>query len=166
MLKIQEAIFNTQLNLEEQWIHTITSLGFHGKVKKPAIICDRGIKDVEAYLPARMAGYFETLANSRGYNVADLMNRYKGVIHLVTAADGAEQFYTLENNKARRETAEEARIVDKRIQDCWIGHPHLKVIDNSTCFERKIKRALAATCRFLDIPVPVEIERKFLVKKS
>ena len=165
LLKIQEAIFNTQLNLEEQWIHTITSLGFHGKVKKPAIICDRGIKDVEAYLPARMAGYFETLANSRGYNVADLMNRYKGVIHLVTAADGAEQFYTLENNKARRETAEEARIVDKRIQDCWIGHPHLKVIDNSTCFERKIKRALAATCRFLDIPVPVEIERKFLVKK-
>lgn len=166
LLKIQEAIFNTQLNLEEQWVDTVSKLRCHlNNRQKPVIICDRGIKDIEAYLPIRCAGYFETLATLRGRNTADLMNKYKGVIHLVTAADGAEQFYTLENNLARRETLEEARIVDKRIQNCWVGHPHLKVIDNSTSFESKMKRALATTCRFLDIPVPVEIERKFLVGK-
>ncbi len=166
LLKIQEAIFNTQLNLEEQWTDTVNKLRCHlNNKQKPVIICDRGIKDIEDYLPIRCAGYFETLAKCRSHNTADLMNKYKGVIHLVTAADGAEQFYTLENNQARRETAEEARIVDKRIQNCWVGHPHLKVIDNSTGFESKMKRALATTCRFLDIPVPMEIERKFLVKE-
>jgi len=30
-----------------------------------------------------------------------LMNRYDQVIHLVTAADGKEEFYTTENNEAR-----------------------------------------------------------------
>jgi hypothetical protein len=32
--------------------------------------------------------------------------RYLGVIHLVSAADGAEGFYSSENNKARYETSE------------------------------------------------------------
>ena len=31
------------------------------------------------------------------------MNRYIGIFHLVTAADGAEEYYTLENNNARTE---------------------------------------------------------------
>ena len=40
--------------------------------------------------------------------------RYEAVVHLVTAAIGAERFYTLENNKARMESrpAEEAIALD------------------------------------------------------
>jgi len=41
--------------------------------------------------------------------------RYDLVLHLVTAANGAEAFYTNANNTARRETAEEARDLDSRI---------------------------------------------------
>jgi hypothetical protein len=37
------------------------------------------------------------------------------VLHLVTAASGAEAFYTNANNTARRETADEARDLDSRI---------------------------------------------------
>ena len=37
--------------------------------------------------------------------------RYDAVFHLVTAANGAERFYTLENNQARSETPQQARDV-------------------------------------------------------
>jgi len=63
--------------------------------------------------------------------VVDWRDRYDGVFHLVTAANGKEEFYTTANNLARRESAEEAREQDGRIQEAWLGHPHLRVIDNS-----------------------------------
>ena len=164
ILRIQEAIFNTQLHLEQQCADTADKLRYGINEQKPLLLCDRGIIGAKAYFPERCSGYFETLAKLKGFETAELMNRYNGVIHLVTAAKGAEKFYTLENNKARRENMEEARAIDQRIKNCWIGHPHLKVIDNSTDFEGKKHRVLTAICRFLEIPAPIEIERKFLVK--
>ena len=164
ILRIQEAIFNTQLHLEQQCADTADKLRYAINEQKPLLLCDRGIIGAKAYFPERCSGYFETLAKLKGLETAELMNRYNGVIHLVTAAEGAEKFYTLENNKARRENLEEAKAIDERIKNCWIGHPHLKVIDNSTDFEGKKHRVLTAICRFLEIPAPIEIERKFLVK--
>jgi hypothetical protein len=38
------------------------------------------------------------------------------VIHLVTAAIGAEKYYTTENNAARTETKEEARALDIKVR--------------------------------------------------
>ena len=46
---------------------------------------------------------------------------------MVTAADGASAFYTLENNQARTETPEEAIDLDRRTQKCWLGHAHMWV---------------------------------------
>jgi len=39
---------------------------------------------------------------------------------MTTAADGAEQFYTTESNIARSETPEQARILDKRLQQAYV----------------------------------------------
>ena len=44
---------------------------------------------------------------------------------MVTAADGARAFYTLENNEARTETPEQAVDLDRRTQRCWLGHAHM-----------------------------------------
>jgi len=41
--------------------------------------------------------------------------RYDAVIHLVTAANGAPEFYTSENNVARYETVEMAVDVDNNL---------------------------------------------------
>jgi hypothetical protein len=49
---------------------------------------------------------------------------YDGVMHLVTAADGAEKFYTLDNNDARSEDLASAIQVDNNVQDVWSGCPH------------------------------------------
>jgi CYTH domain-containing protein len=84
-------------------------------------------------------------------------------VHLVTAAEGAEEFYTLENNKARTESPEEARLLDSRTMQAWRGHPHHIIINNSTGFDTKLTRALQSMARVLHMPVPLEKERKFLI---
>lgn len=40
--------------------------------------------------------------------------RYDAIVHLVTAADGADRFYTLANNSTRTESAEQAIAMDRR----------------------------------------------------
>ena len=89
---------------------------------------------------------------------------YDAVFHLVTAAKGAQEFYTLANNQARTETAEQAAAMDDKLIAAWTGHPHLRIIDNSTDFEAKMKRLIAEIAAFLGEPEPYEIERKFLIE--
>lgn len=77
------------------------------------------------------------------WNEVDLRdNRYDQIIHLVTAANGAEQFYTLENNTARTESIELARELDEKCAKAWVGHPCMDVISNFTVFETKVTKAL------------------------
>ena len=63
--------------------------------------------DGKAYMPSDEWDKFLT---SRVLEAAEIREgRYNAVFHLVTAAEGAEPFYTLENNEARTETPEQAR---------------------------------------------------------
>lgn len=124
---------------------------------------DRAEMDQKAYLPA---GIFEALLEEERLNYYDVRDRYDAVIHLVTAANGAESFYTLDNNKARLEVSlADAIRADELTLKAWIGHQHLRVIDNSTDFEGKMRRTLQSVFRVLGLPVPIEIERKFLLKR-
>ena len=90
--------------------------------------------------------------------------RYDQVILLTTAADGAERFYTLENNEARHETPEQAREIDARIAESWLGHAELRVINNRTDFEGKMMRAVASVTNVLGLPKPLTTRRKFLLR--
>lgn len=130
--------------------------------ERRVIFYDRAEADIAAYMPRR---HFEKMLRSVKLGWRDARDSYDGVIHLVSAACGAEKFYTLENNKARKENLEEARIADRKTQEAWNGHPHLKIIDNSTGLEEKINRALQAVARILKTPIPLTIERKFLLHR-
>ncbi|MDD4387529.1 MAG: AAA family ATPase [Clostridia bacterium] len=129
--------------------------------EKVIIICDRGVMDNKAYISE---DEFKHVLESKGLKEISLRERYDAVFHLQTAAEGAESFYTLENNTARKETPEEARKLDHKIIAAWTGHQHLRIIDNSTDFECKINRLVAEFFRFLGEPVPLKIERKFLIR--
>ena len=129
--------------------------------KKVLIVCDRGALDNKAYMDniefAQVLDYLET-------NEIALRDNYDAVFHLVTAAKGAIEFYTTANNSARTETVEEAAALDDKLISAWTGHPHLRVIDNSSHFEDKMKRLIAEITSFLGEPEPLEIERKFLIE--
>lgn len=148
-----------KLQIEREKIYEEAAL--YIKRDKILIVCDRGIMDSKAYLTDLQ---FSSILSELNKNEIDLRDNYDAVFHLVTAAKGAEEFYTLENNTARTETIEEAIKSDDNLINAWNGHPHFRIIDNSTNFEDKIKKLLKEISHFLGEPEPYEIERKFLIK--
>ena len=58
------------------------------------VLCDRGVMDGSAYMDE--AGFNKLLAEVGLDIISARDSRYDAVFHLVTAADGAESFYTLE----------------------------------------------------------------------
>lgn len=128
---------------------------------KVLIVCDRGALDNKAYMDGLE---FATVLDYLDTNEIELRDTYDAVFHLVTAARGAEEFYTTANNSARTESLEEAAEIDDKLISAWTGHPHLRAIDNSTNFEEKMRRLIAEISSFLGEPEPYEIERKFLIE--
>ena len=127
---------------------------------KVLIVCDRGALDNRAYMSEVE---FAQILTSLGATEVQLRDNYDAVFHLVTAAKGAEEFYTTANNTARTETVEQAATLDDKLIAAWTGHPHLRIIDNTTDFQDKLKRLIAEISSFLGEPEPMEIERKFLI---
>lgn len=129
--------------------------------KPVLIVCDRGTMDLKAYMSGEL---WSDLLSALGKSVVELRDaRYAAVIHMATAAKGAERFYTLGNNAARSETPEQARAIDDSLVRAWTGHPHLRVVGNDCTFEEKMTRVLKEISQVLGVPQPIEIERKYLV---
>lgn len=154
----QAGIMKNQLAKEKLFEFYATQLA----ADKVLLICDRGIMDNRAYCSESDFNY--AMRKSR-IDLITARDSYDAVFHMVTAADGAEEFYTCANNQARSEGVEEARALDKRTKEAWFGHPHLRVIDNKgSGFDTKIKKLIDEICVALGEPVPTEVERCFLVK--
>lgn len=130
------------------------------KSDKILIVCDRGILDNKAYMKDVE---FKRILKEFGTNEIKERDSYDAIFHLVSAAKGKEEVYTLANNVARTESVEEAKKLDDKIISAWTGHPHFRIIDNSTDFEEKLERLLKEISSFLGEPEPLEIERKFLI---
>jgi hypothetical protein len=85
-------LLSTQRTLEDQ---------YHNYAKKTnrncVILCDRGFMDGSAYVNP---DDWSRLLTEMGLDpISARDSRYDAVFHLVTAADGAEKFYTLEVSK-------------------------------------------------------------------
>lgn len=130
------------------------------KNDKILIVCDRGVLDNKAYMKE---AEFKRILNELDTNEINERDSYDAIFHLVTAAKGREEVYSLANNTARTEGIEEARVLDDKIISAWTGHPHFRIIDNSTEFEQKLERLLKEIASFLGEPTPYEIERKYLI---
>ena len=152
----QKCLFELQLKKEEIFERAAQTMA----TDKVLIVCDRGTLDNKAYMTGEQ--FAEVLKEVKRDEIS-LRDGYDAVFHLVTAAKGAEEFYTTANNTARTETPQEAIALDDKIISSWTGHPHFRVIDNSTDFEEKMKRLVSEISSFLGEPEPYEIERKFLI---
>ena len=129
--------------------------------KKVLIVCDRGALDNKVYMSDED---FEKVLKDMGTSEVELRDGYDAVFHLVTAAKGAQGFYTTSNNTARKESPKEAAELDDALIAAWTGHPHLRILDNSMDFNGKMRLLIAEISSFLGEPRPYEIERKFLIE--
>lgn len=155
--EFQKCQLKLQLEKEKIFVQAARTMDCN----KVLIVCDRGALDNKAYMNA---AEFAAALDFLGTNEIDLRDNYDAVFHLVTAAKGAVEFYTTANNEARTETPEQAAELDDKLIASWTGHPHLRVIDNTTDFEEKMKRLISEISGFLGEPEPYEIERKFLIE--
>ncbi len=156
-LEFQKAIFSLQLAKEAIFLRSARKL----LSDKVLMVFDRGLLDGKAYTNAED---FKTILKDFDCNEAQIYSEYDAVFHLVTAAKGALEHYNTENNGARRETPEEAAARDDKLIEAWTGHPHFRIIDNSTDFDTKINRLIKEIAHLLGEPDPYEIERKFLIE--
>lgn len=147
-----------QLQLEKERIFEQAALTM--PAKKVLIVCDRGALDNKAYMTD---AEFSSVLSTIGHTETALRDSYDAVFHLVSAAKGAEQFYTTANNSARTETAEQAAELDDKMIDAWTGHPHHRIVGNAMEFEDKMNRLIGEITAFLGEPEPFEFERKFLI---
>ncbi|UYV62207.1 unc-132 [Cordylochernes scorpioides] len=160
--RFQENLLKVMMSIEETFFHLA-----EGCTQNCIIICDRGTMDASAFVTEEA---WKKILDNNGLNLVDIRdNRYNQVIHLVSAAEGAEEYYTLEDNQCRTEGIELARERDRRAAEAWVGHPYIDVVDNSTNFQAKMRRLIAAVSRRVGIDTydrldPHSRKLKFLVK--
>lgn len=160
IIKFQTYLMKIQMHLEDYFTELAMQYG-----EKAVVLCDRGVMDPCAYINSEQ---WQTILDENSWNTEELRDkRYDSVIHLVTAADGAKEFYTKENNQARYEDAETAIKVDERIRKAWIGHNSFVLVDNSMPgFQNKINKVLSAVLKVINLPQPEQLVRKFIVETT
>ena len=152
----EKATLEMQIALEEKFTRIAET------IEEPTIIvCDRGTMDISAYMKPAM---WQDITSALSTDSERLRARYDAVLHLVSAADGAEQFYTTATNAERTEGLELARELDKKVISAWSEHPRLRVINNHENFDTKINRVLQEISNVLEIPQQVIEERKYIVR--
>ncbi len=154
----QRAIMHLCKQMQRIWMMTAESL----VTDKPVVVLfDRGLADSIAYVPDE--DMYHELLNELGTNHSQVCSAEHGVVHMKTAALGT-QGYTRENNDARYEDAAAACATDLKIRNAWLGTSRLLVIEPEELFATKKLKALQAILSFIGMPVPIEKEKKFLVR--
>lgn len=157
-ITFEGTLLRTKIALED----TFTALAVASQ-RKSVVLCDRGTMDTRAYMDQET---FDLVLSEFGWNVVDLRDRrYDGVVHLVTAAIGAPSHYGTENNTARHESLEQAAELDFKILEAWVGHPRIRIVDNSTDWKGKLGRVLDVVCQFVGAPRPNKEQRKFVLER-
>ena len=122
LLTFETQMLNLQLVMENSFINIAQSYD------RPAVVfCDRGACDISAYMPRTC---WEQVLSICGYHEYELLNRYDAVVHMTTAAEGAERYYTSANNSARTETVNDAIAIDKKTRDSWKKHRNRIIVEN------------------------------------
>jgi predicted ATPase len=156
-VEFQLALLNVQLSLEDQFYRVAKA------TKQPSLILsDRGTMDGRAYCTEAQ---FNEILRRGGWSIQELRDRYDAVVHMVSAAIGAPQFYNLDN-PARFESRDEAVKADEKLRQMYLGHPLVRVFDNSTSFTKKVDRVINFIGNVTGHSYPHNNTKRFLVLEN
>lgn len=130
---------------------------------KFVVFYDRALLDNKAYMSQKM---WETVLDELKMTDLDVFERYDVVLHLVSAAEGAERFYTTANNEARKETLEEAKVQEKKNKEAYYGFPHIYYFSNEYSFEEKLNKVVGSVLSSIGKAEPIlGVQKKYVVNK-
>eukprot|EP01060_Flectonema_neradi_P003303 TRINITY_DN1211_c3_g1_i2.p1 TRINITY_DN1211_c3_g1~~TRINITY_DN1211_c3_g1_i2.p1 ORF type:complete len:449 (+),score=70.87 TRINITY_DN1211_c3_g1_i2:49-1395(+) len=132
--------------------------------KASVVICDTGLLDSVIHLPDRET-WLEVLSKLDLTEQA-IFSRYDFVLHLSTAAKGAEMFYYA-THEAGCYTKMQAIEIDHTLRDAWGNHARFSSVENpqveGSGIEEKTKHAVANVCRFLGVQSPTTYRQQYTV---
>ena len=155
-IMIELRILKLQMALED--IYTEIAERCTGNV---VVLCNTGVVDSSAYVSKEI---WQAILDELGVTQVHLRDfRYDAVIHLVTSAQGAEHLYS---RLDKISSIEEARNVDKLLQDAYTGHPKFSIIsnENGQSFEDKLQKVTDIVFNTLNIKAVKQYAYKLLVK--
>ncbi|MES1920525.1 hypothetical protein MHBO_002189 [Bonamia ostreae] len=155
----QLAITSLQINNEKIFSEFAESVALKNE-KDVVVLFDRAIIDGSAYCSDEE--FQKMLCRLSRPKKEEILGYYDAVLYLVSAAEGAEDFY--DKIGVRYETAAEARDTDKRTLDAWKKHKNLIIFDNVLkSFETKMREVVDAVCTLLKIPLTAKLPRKYIL---
>ena len=147
LIEFQANLLRAQIHLEDTMASVAAAAvtrcqgrdggGQHEKEPRAVLLCDRGALDGKAYVSEE---HWREILDTVRAAPASLLQRYDLVCHLVTAADGAEEFYGTATNETRSEDVPAAQSQDGLTREVWREHPNIAVFGNEGgSFETKIQ---------------------------
>ena len=145
--EFQANLLKTMLQIENTFFDLASK-----SPKNCLVICDRGAMDASAFISREQ---WEGILAHNGLDEVEIRdNRYNQVIHMISAAKGAEAFYTIENHTSRSEDIETARILDTKAAEAWVGHPNVDSVGNKgSNFQHKINALISKVAWSIGIDV-------------
>jgi len=144
--EFQENLLRTMIQIENSFFALAEA-----SERNCLVICDRGSMDASAFVTKKE--WEEILSRNQCDEVDIRDNRYHQIVHMVTAAKGAEEYYSIEHHATRLEGLGEARDRDTKAAEAWIGHPYVDIIDNNCDFESKINRLISCVALKMGIDI-------------
>ncbi len=124
------------------------------------ILFDRAIIDNKAYLPNQ--DDFDYLLAKYNDNEISLLDSYDYVINLFSLAACEDGVYDLSSNEARFESTEEAKDLDQRTIEAWIGHKNIKVFNSFPTLEEKLEAVIGHVDNILNGTVTKNIQTYYV----
>ena len=125
--EFQQRVLKTQLMLEDNANKRAAEL------KKPLVICDRGVPGASSFHPEGMTGFLR----DHGLKLPDIIARYDLVLILDPVALGDKDATQDSNPYRRLRTKEDIMLQHSVIQLAYATHPHVVHIPFTEEFEDK-----------------------------
>ena len=155
-VRFQKLLMKLQMDLEQIFIDVAQMQQSH-----TILLIDRGVMDGQAYVNEDI---WQAILDETGWSTIQLRDkRYEAVVHMMTAAEGAEEFYMSDGRKMS-DSIEQARMIDRRLIEAWVGHPQYNIVKNTKKgFKTKIDYCLKRVLSFIGMPQPTNLTRKYLL---
>jgi len=162
IMDFQENLVRTMIAIEDTYFSMAAKSG-----QNCLVICDRGLMDASAFISRQKWEELLEKLQLEEFNLCE--GRYDNVVHMVSAAVGAEDFYTVEDHSARFEGLELARERDRRAMEAWEMHPYVDIVDNRGNFDSKVKHLVDIVVRRIGLEIGYRFKAdarkvKFVVK--